>query len=161
MRRVLPIEHYFLDYGKQDRGLSEFVEKISIPRPHPETVFKAYKISKRFDQDISAVLGAFCLTFDHDRIVAARIAYGGMAGTPKRSPSAEAALTGKRLDRAAIETAMDALAADFTPLTDMRASADYRMAVARNLLLRLLAEADDSGVETRLWDKREISHDHA
>lgn len=153
-RRAIPIEDYFIDYGRQDRGPGEFVEKISIPRPHPDQIFKAYKLSKRFDQDISAIMGAFSLTLAQGSIAAARIAFGGMAGTPRRARTAEAALTAQKLSRQTIETAMDALAADFTPLSDMRASAGYRMTAARNMLLRLLVEVEDPAAETRLWDKR-------
>ncbi|MDD3447235.1 MAG: FAD binding domain-containing protein, partial [Zavarzinia sp.] len=158
-RRVIPIEDFFIEYGKQDREPGEFVEAITIPRPAPGQLFKAYKVSKRFDQDISAVMGAISLFMDDGRVVNARIAFGGMAGTPKRSPSAEAALIGHTLDEAAFDTAMRALAIDFKPLTDMRASAAYRLKVAQNLLKRFYFEVTDHNVATRLWDKRGVQDD--
>ncbi|MCF4164056.1 xanthine dehydrogenase small subunit [Zavarzinia compransoris] len=156
IRRVIPIEDFFIDYGKQDRAPGEFVEAVTIPRPAPGQIFKAYKLSKRFDQDISAVMGAFSLFVDEGRIVTARVAFGGMAGTPKRSPSAEAALTGHTLEKSAFETAMRALAIDFKPLTDMRASAAYRLKAAQNMLMRVFIEVTDEDAATRLWDKRGI-----
>ncbi|MFA5123275.1 xanthine dehydrogenase small subunit [Zavarzinia sp.] len=155
--REIPIEDFFVDYGKQDRAPGEFVAEISIPRPVPGQIFKAYKLSKRFDQDISAVMGAFCLTIEDSTVTTARIAYGGMAGTPKRSPKAEAALVGQPLSEASVAAAMAGVAADFTPLTDMRASAAYRLTVAQNMLRRLLVEVTDNGAETRLWDKRGVA----
>jgi xanthine dehydrogenase small subunit len=102
----------------------------------PTPLFRAYKISKRFDQDISAVLGAFSVTVSGRRITSARVAFGGMAATPKRAAAAEAALTGAALEISAFEAAAAALTADFTPISDMRASAGYRLQVAANLMLK-------------------------
>ena len=133
-RRSLPLEDYFLDYGKQDRAVGEFVEAVSIPR-QPDTL-RCYKLSKRFDQDISAVCGCIALTVQDGAVTAARIAFGGMAGTPKRAAAAEAAMTGQPWSEATVRVAMAAMDADFTPMTDMRASAAYRMQTARNMLLR-------------------------
>ncbi|MFT8958918.1 MAG: xanthine dehydrogenase small subunit, partial [Gluconobacter oxydans] len=128
-------------YGKQDRQLGEFVEALTIPTPAQNSQFRAYKISKRFDQDISAVLGAFVIEMDdQDRITTARLAYGGMAATPKRASGAEAALLGRVWDEKALEAARKAVLEDFTPLTDMRASAWYRQTVAANLLTRFFEE---------------------
>jgi len=97
-------------------------------------------VSKRFDQDISAVMGAFLVRLDGGRIRQARIAYGGMAATPKRAMKAEAALVGGSFDEPAIGKAAEALAEDFAPITDMRASAAYRMKAAQNLLRRFHLE---------------------
>ena len=133
--RRMPLEDFFLDYGKQDRADGEYVSALLVPvaaAPH----FRAYKISKRFDQDISAVMGGFNLSVSDGRITDARLAFGGMAATPKRAASAEAALVGSALDMEAFRAAADALAEDFTPISDMRASADYRQQVAANLLLK-------------------------
>ncbi|PWR23455.1 xanthine dehydrogenase small subunit [Zavarzinia compransoris] len=157
-RRSLPIEDFFIDYGKQDRRPGEFVETVTIPLPGPGQVFKAYKVSKRFDQDISAVMAGFALTVADGIVTDARIAYGGMAGTPKRARAAEAALTGRPLSAATVAAAKAAVAEDFAPLTDMRASAHYRLTVARNMLARLFIELGDPGIATRLWDKRRIDH---
>ena len=103
--------------------------------------FAVYKITKRRDEDITSALGAFHLTLGNDGTVASvRIAYGGMAATPKRAASVEAALLGRPWNEATVEAALAAYAVDFTPLTDMRASAEYRALVARNLLRRFFAE---------------------
>src|SRR3954470_7211731 len=139
-RREMPLEDFFLAYGKQDRRPGEFVEKVVVKKPGPGTYFRCYKISKRFDQDISAVCGAFRIDLDGKRVASARIAFGGMAATPKRAAGAEAALTGRRLSEEMVEAAVEALAADYAPIGDMRASADYRMRVARNLLRKCFIE---------------------
>ncbi len=152
-KRVMPLEAFFIDYGKQDRARGELVSAVTVPRLKPGQHFRAYKISKRFDQDISALLGAFHITLANGRISNARIAFGGMAATPKRAAHAEKALTGiDPLDEAAVARAADALAQDYKPITDMRASADYRMRVARNLLVKAMAEiagASDTRVIAR------------
>ncbi|MEP2654611.1 MAG: xanthine dehydrogenase small subunit [Sedimentitalea sp.] len=141
-RRALPIEDLFLDYGSQDRRPGEFVEAITIPA-QPDRL-KCYKLSKRFDQDISAVCGCLSVTVDAGLVTAARVAYGGMAGTPKRASGAEAALVGAVWSEPTVRAAMAALADDFQPLSDMRASAGYRLATAQNMLLRYWYE--DQGV---------------
>jgi xanthine dehydrogenase small subunit len=133
-RRSLPLEDFFLDYGRQDRAPGEFVEAVTIPR-QPDRL-RVWKVSKRFDQDISAVCGAFALTVEDGRIAAARIAFGGMAATPKRARAVEAALLGQPLTPEGVAAADAAWAEDFRPISDMRASADYRLTVARNLLTR-------------------------
>ncbi|MBY6140722.1 xanthine dehydrogenase small subunit [Leisingera daeponensis] len=143
-RRELPLEAFFLDYGKQDRQPGEFVEAVSFPR-QPDTL-RVYKLSKRFDQDISAVLGAFNVTVVNGTVTAARIAFGGMAGIPKRAAHVEAALTGQSWTRAAITAACAAFERDFTPMDDMRASAEYRMGTAKNLLLRYFDELNGTPV---------------
>ncbi|MEC7094032.1 MAG: xanthine dehydrogenase small subunit, partial [Pseudomonadota bacterium] len=123
--RRLPLESFFIDYGRQDREADEFVSAILVPVT-PTPLFRAYKISKRFDQDISAVLGAFSLTVSGRRITSARLAFGGMAATPVRAAAAEAVLTGAALEISAVKAAAAGLAEAFTPISDMRASADYR-----------------------------------
>jgi xanthine dehydrogenase small subunit len=145
-RREMPLEDFFLDYGRQDRAPGEFVEAVSIPR-QPDTL-RCYKLSKRFDQDISAVCGCLAITRDGDAVTAARLAFGGMAGIPKRAAQAEAALTGQPWTEDTIRAAMEAMAQDFQPLDDMRASAAYRMQAARNMLMRYFLEAE--GAETDL-----------
>jgi len=132
--RSLPLEDFFLDYRKQDRRPGEFVAGVSFPETAP--ALRCYKISKRFDQDISAVCGCFNVTVECGRVTSARIAFGGMAGIPKRAAQAEAALVGKDWSEATVEAATQAMATDFTPLSDMRASSAYRMQVAQNLLRR-------------------------
>ncbi|MGK9168338.1 xanthine dehydrogenase small subunit [Inquilinus limosus] len=157
-RRLLPLEEFFIAYGKQDRRPGEFVESILLPKLRPGDRFRAYKISKRFDQDISAVCGAFRLRVEDGKVAEIRIAYGGMAGIPKRAAETEAALTGKPWTEATVRAAMSALARDFTPLTDWRASAGYRARVAANLLLKLHAETADPTAETRLVGERSLAH---
>lgn len=138
-RRSLPLEDFFIDYGKQDRAPGEFVEAITLPK-QPDNL-RCYKLSKRFDQDISAVCGCINLTREGDLITGARIAFGGMAATPKRATETEAALLNHPLDEASIRRAMDMMPMDFQPLSDMRASAQYRLLTAQNMLLRYLHEA--------------------
>ena len=133
--RRLPLEDFFVDYGKQDRAADEFVSALLVPAT-PTPHFRAYKISKRFDQDISAVLGAFSITVSEGVVTSARLAFGGMAATPKRAKTAEAALVGAPLEPASFVSAAAALDTDFKPIGDMRASADYRRQVAANLLLK-------------------------
>ena len=133
-RRDIPLEDFFIAYGKQDRARGEFVEAISFPK-QPDTLH-CTKISKRFDQDISAVCACLNLPVYDGTFGQTRLAYGGMAGTPARAKHAEAALTGKPATLQTIQTAMHALTRDFAPMSDMRASADYRMQVAQNALLR-------------------------
>ena len=140
-RRTLPVEALFLDYMKQDRAPGEWIESIDVPRPRADDLLHVSKISKRIASDISAVLGAFRLRVEDGRVHEARLAFGGMAATARRAPGAEAALLGCPFDAEAVEAAAGALADDFTPLTDMRASAAYRTEVAANLLRRFLREA--------------------
>ena len=137
-RREIPLEDFFLDYGKQDRAKGEFVEAVTIPASAPGLA--CYKLSKRFDQDISAVCGCLSITVEGGKIANARIAFGGMAGIPKRAMAVEAALTGKDWTLTTVTAALPALAEDFTPMTDMRASATYRLEAAQNMLIRYFHE---------------------
>jgi xanthine dehydrogenase small subunit len=150
-RRTLPLESFFLDYRKQDRRPGEFVETVSVPKLPADALFHVSKVSKRFDEDISAVCGAFLLRLGSDgRISEARLAYGGMAGIPKRAETAEAALLGRPWNDEAVAAAIAALPHDFTPLDDMRASARYRLKVAGNLLRRFLIETTQPATEIRV-----------
>jgi xanthine dehydrogenase small subunit len=158
--RRLPLEDFFLDYGKQDRAKGEFVRTLLVPKPPPSSHFRAYKISKRFDEDISALLGVFCLTVEGERISEAKVAFGGMAGIPKRAKSVEENLRGLSLtDTRGWHAAADAVTKDFTPLTDLRASAVYRSRVAGNLVVKALAEiAGVASHVTRISDSRMAAH---
>ena len=141
-QRVLPVEDFFLAYGRQDRRPGELLESVHVPRLASDTVFRCFKVSKRFDEDISAVMGAFHFTVKEGEIITSRLAYGGMAGVPKRARLSEAALAGMRLkDTASWQPALVTLAQDFTPLSDARASAAYRLKIAQVLLARALGEA--------------------
>lgn len=137
-RRTIPLESFFIDYGKQDRDAGEFVEGITIPN-QPDRL-RCYKLSKRFDQDISAVCGCLSVTVENGTVTDAKLAYGGMAGIPKRASTAEAALVGQPWTEDTVRAAMAAYGQDFTPLTDMRASAAYRLETAANMLLRYFHE---------------------
>jgi xanthine dehydrogenase small subunit len=139
--RSLPLAEFYVDYMKNRLEAGEFVLAIDVPPPRSEERFRAYKISKRFDCDISAVCAALALTLDGaGRVRSARFAYGGMAATVRRAAKAEAAVLGKAWTQATAQAAMRALAEDFRPLTDMRASAAYRLQVAGNLLQRFWLE---------------------
>ena len=159
MQRNLALEDFFLAYGKQDRAAGEFVRSVHVPKLKANERFRCYKISKRFDQDISAAMGAFKFTLDGSRIEAARIAFGGMAATPKRAGLAEVAVAGADLaNEASWQPALTALEHDFTPITDQRASADYRNDVARALLRKALIEVGGTTTQnTRIVGIRETA----
>src|SRR5574337_975329 len=149
--RAVPLEDFFIAYGKQDRAPGEFVLSVEAPRLLEGQHYRALKVSKRFDEDISAVMLGARMEIEDGRIVAARVAYGGMAATPKRAANAEKALAGKLLDdRPGWSSALHALEKDFAPLTDQRATAAYRMAVAKNVLEKALVEMAGSSAPTRL-----------
>jgi xanthine dehydrogenase small subunit len=141
IRRELPLEDFFIAYGKKDLVPGEFLERIRVPLPGPDDIYAVHKIAKRRDEDISALSGAFRLTVRDGTITDARIAFGGMAATPKRARAVEAALIGKPWTEETIRSAQPAFAEDFTPISDMRASAAYRLKAAQNLLLRVYLEA--------------------
>ena len=143
--RELALEDFYLGYQQKDLRADEFVAALRVPLPRAGVRFRTYKLAKRFDQDISAVCAAFFLTLEGDTVKEARIAFGGMAATPKRAAAAEAVLTGRAWDEAALLEAMATLSQDYAPLSDMRASSAYRMKTAQNLLRRFW-------LETRLDD---------
>ncbi|MEX0971618.1 MAG: xanthine dehydrogenase small subunit [Paracoccaceae bacterium] len=134
-RRML-VQDFFIEYGKQDRAPDEFVSALHIPPMPADALFCGYKVTKRRDEDISAVAAGFFVQKDGYNITSARLAYGGMAGTPMRAKGAEAALIGKPFSRESFAAAASAIARDFTPLSDWRASKEYRATLAANLLLR-------------------------
>jgi xanthine dehydrogenase small subunit len=143
--RDLPLEDYFLAYGRQDRRPGEFVESVWIPRPDPATTVRIVKLSKRFDSDISAVCAAIALRIEQGVVLEARIAFGGMAGTPARAHACETALIGLPWSEATVEQAAAALAQDYAPLSDLRGSSAYRLTVAGNVLRRLWLELSAPG----------------
>jgi len=138
--RELALEDFYLGYQQKDMRPDEFVAGLRVPLPQADMRFRTYKLAKRFDQDISAVCAAFALRFEGETIKEARIAFGGMAATPKRAAAAEVVLNGRAWDEAALQEAMAALAQDYQPLSDMRASSAYRMKTAQNLLRRFWLE---------------------
>jgi xanthine dehydrogenase small subunit len=158
--RSLPLENFFIGYGKQDREPGEFVRRLIVPWLPPATFFRAFKISKRFDEDITTVLGAFRIGIRDNRIISARIAFGGMAATPKRATAVERQLVGAALyDSRTWRLATERVGEDFIPLTDVRASSEYRLGVARNILIKALAEvAGISSRTTRVVNRQESAH---
>jgi xanthine dehydrogenase small subunit len=150
-RREIALEDYFLAYKKQDRAPGEFVEAVLVPKLGDGALFHVSKISKRFDEDISTLCGAFHLTLDADgRIASARVAFGGMAATPKRALLTEAALTGHMWSEETVTAAGRALARDYQPITDLRASSKYRLMAAANLLLRFFVETTQPDTQARV-----------
>jgi xanthine dehydrogenase small subunit len=138
--REMLLEDFYLDYMKNQLSSGEFVAALRVPLPGPAQRFRAYKISKRYDCDISALFAGLAIELDGQVVSSARFAFGGMAAIVKRARGAEAAVTGQPWTEATVQAAIKALDSDFTPLSDLRASADYRRQVARGLLKRLWLE---------------------
>jgi xanthine dehydrogenase small subunit len=138
--RRMPLADFYVDYMKNRLARGEFVQGLEVPLRNARAL-RAYKISKRFDSDISAVSAGLAIALDAQGVVReVRLAYGGMAAIVKRAAAAEAALLGKPWNEATLAAGIAALAQDFKPLTDMRASAAYRAQVAGNLLRRFWLE---------------------
>ena len=138
--RELPLDDFYTGYQRNVLVPGEFIERVRGPRRSPDSHLRTYKISKRFDQDISALCGAFSLNIVGGLVVDARIAFGGMAAVPKRAVICEAMLIGSAWDETTVRTGMDALAEDFTPIDDMRASKTYRLITAQRLLYKCFVE---------------------
>jgi len=155
-RRTLALEEFFLGYQKTARQPGEFLETIYVPIPDPRARLRAYKISKRFDQDISAVCACFNVRHEGEgpdgRIVDVRIGCGGVAAIPKRAYRCERALAGRSWSDETVALGAAALERDFTPISDMRASAAYRMSALKNLLRRFDLEMRRPGIATRAVD---------
>jgi xanthine dehydrogenase small subunit len=151
--RTIALEALYVDYKQQSRDAGEWIEAIVIPTRAPGVQIASYKNSKRNEQDISAVCAAIAITVEQGTVSHARIAYGGVAGIPKRATRTEAALIGKEWSEATVRNAMRAMTNDFTPMSDMRASAEYRMQVAQNHLLRFWYELQsaDAALEARVF----------
>src|SRR6195952_892619 len=149
-RRTVKLDDLFAGYRRPVLAPSEFIERIDVPIPRPGELFRCYKVSKRFDQDISAVCGAFRLTLQDGIVRDIRIGFGGMAATPARARTVEDALIGRPWTAATIQAAQSAMDNAFSPLSDMRASAAYRRIVARNLLLKCFLETSEEAAVTRL-----------
>lgn len=150
VRRQVDLDDFFISYGKQDRAPGEFIESVAFSVPENPQNVRFYKITKRFDQDISALCGCFNLAIEDGLVKSARIAFGGMAATPLRARAVEDALVGQPWNEQTINQAMARFEADFTPISDMRASAEYRMRVAKNLLRRYFIESQNPLALTRM-----------
>lgn len=148
-RRELPLEDLYVDYRKQNREPGEFVEAVLVPLRSADIQVATYKLSKRNDQDISAVCSAYALRVDQGKVASVRIAHGGMAATSRRAPHAEQVLGGQKWDEEAVSRAMQALENDYQPMSDMRASDAYRLKAARNLLYRFYLESTGA-TDTRI-----------
>jgi xanthine dehydrogenase small subunit len=143
--RRLPLDEFFIDYQKTALRPGEFIERILLPLPGKDDVVASYKVSKRFDQDISAVCAAYWLSLANGKVTDVRVVYGGMAAVPKRAAGYEQVLRDAKWNEATEFKAMQALADDFAPISDMRASADYRREVCANLLYRFFLEQSETG----------------
>jgi xanthine dehydrogenase small subunit len=143
-RRELSLEDFYLDYMATDLRQDEVLVSIRIPLPDPADAVRCYKVSKRFDQDISALCMALRMRVDDGAVKSVRIAAGGLAAIPKRAAHCEAAMTGQAWNTATVEAGMRALADDFVPIDDMRASAAYRLRCAQNLLRRFYLETTEN-----------------
>jgi len=156
--RTLLLADFYVDYMKNQLAPGEFVARLDVPLPAADAQVRAWKISKRYDSDISTLCAAFVLQLDGDRVKTVRLAYGGMAGIVRRAPQAEAALMGQPWDEAHVQAAINALALDYQPLSDLRASAAYRQKVAGQLLRRLWLETRPdqplSATDTSIWRER-------
>tara|TARA_B100000029_G_scaffold507566_1_gene592473 strand:- start:2282 stop:3721 length:1440 start_codon:yes stop_codon:yes gene_type:complete len=137
--KVILLNNFFLDYRKTKLKKGQFIESVRIPL-FPKNIFKAYKISKRFDDDISSVCASFNLQIINKKIRGIKIAYGGMASIPKRAKYCERVLLNSPITEQIIEKAKEALDIDFKPISDMRASRKYRLIVAKNLLKKCFLE---------------------
>lgn len=138
--RTVAINDFYLDYKQTRMQANECIVAITIPVPAETELTRIYKISKRFDDDISTVCGVFTLSLSNNVVKTARIAFGGMAATPKRATAVEQALLNQPFNEATISQAVVALTNDFSPISDARASAAYRRRVAANLLKRCWLE---------------------
>lgn len=147
-QREVPLDEFYLDYQVKDLRKSEFIEWIRIPLPQDDVVLRSHKLSKRFDQDISAVCTAYRLELDGDTVASFRMACGGLATVVKRAQHCEAEINGKPWSGQTIRAAAEALAEDFAPISDMRASADYRLRAVRNLLRRFYLETRGEHTDT-------------
>lgn len=146
--RKMPVQDFFLDYKKTALKAGEFIRGVWIPAPQPDEQLFIYKISKRIDDDISAVLAALWVKRDGDQITDCRLAYGGMAAIPKRAAGAEAQIKGKAWNQTTIFNAISAMEKEFDPMSDVRSSAAYRLQVAGNLLQRAFLESTQDATQT-------------
>ena len=149
-RRTVKLDDFFTGYRRTILAAGEFIERIDVPIPQADFHFRCYKVAKRFDQDISAVCAAFLLRVADGKVRHIRIGYGGMAATPTRPRAVEDVLIGRPWTDPSIREAQEVMDNVFAPLSDMRATAEYRRTVARNLLLKCFLETSDEAAVTRL-----------
>lgn len=140
-QRVLPLEQLYTGYRQNVMAADEVLAFIDVPQASPGELARIYKISKRFDDDISAICLALNLHIVDGQVTIASIGVGGVAATPVRAVQTEAALTGQAWNLTTVERAIALLRAEFNPISDMRASATYRVQVLGNLLQRFWLES--------------------
>ena len=150
--REIALDEFYLDYQKTASKPGEFVERIRIPLPDRNQFTRTYKLSKRFDQDISAVCGAYALRLKGSHVDYVRVAYGGVAAIPKRAEKCEKALLGKEWSEETVRAGMAALDSDYSPIGDMRASKEYRQTTTRNLLYRFWLDSSGYEGETNVYN---------
>jgi len=138
-KTILPLNNFFVSYRKTKLKKGQFIHSIIIPI-FKKNIFKAYKISKRIDDDISSVCASFNLEINNKKIKNIKIAYGGMAPIPKRAINCEKTLINSSFSEESFEKAKKNLEKDFSPINDTRATKDYRMEVAKNLLMKCFIE---------------------
>lgn len=151
--RTLPLEELYTGYRQNVMAADELLVRIDVPLPAPAGRLAAYKVSKRFDDDISAVCLALHLHIEDGQIQSARIGAGGVAATPARARKTEAALAGQPWSAATLRQAASVLQAEFSPISDMRASGDYRRAVLGALMERCWLESPEARAEGGGEDK--------
>jgi len=138
--RILAVQDFYKGYRDTELADNEYVARIHVPLRSLEAFHRFYKSSKRLEDDISSVMGAFLFEGSANEITGVRIAYGGMAATPVRLKEVEDKLVGEKLDAGLIAETVGMIGAQMTPLTDVRASAEYRSAMAASMLERALLE---------------------
>ena len=147
----MSINDFYLDYQKTALQPGEFLERVLVPLRNSDTEVQSYKVSKRFDQDISAICGAYSLRRNATGIADIKIAYGGLAAVPKRAVKCEADLTGRVWNEVTVQAGIEALEFDFSPISDMRSSAEYRQRVCGNLLKRFYLDSSGNA-QPRVYD---------
>ena len=138
-RKIIKIKDLFIGYRKTRLKKNEFIRAIKIPF-YPKNIFKAYKISKRIDDDISSVCASFNFEIKNKKIKNVKIAFGGMSSIPKRAKYCEKILQNNEFTEKILTKAKQSLTKDFMPISDMRASKEYRIEIAKNLLTKCFAE---------------------
>jgi xanthine dehydrogenase small subunit len=142
--RAVPVDQFITGYRKNACGENELITTVHIPAIPDGTIVRSYKVSRRRDMDISSVSAGFRLTRDGaGNVTSSVLAFGGMDATVSRARGVEAALQGARWTRESLSGAAEQLVHDFSPLSDVRGSAAFRMTVARNLLLRFWDDVHD------------------
>ncbi len=150
-KRPISLNDFYLGYQETALKSGEFLERVLVPLRHGDTQVQSYKVSKRFDQDISAICGAYSLRRNGAAIADIRVAYGGLAAVPKRAVKCEADLTGRDWNEDTVQVGIEALEFDFSPISDMRSTAEYRQTVCGNLLKRFYLDTIGSA-QPRVYD---------